>query len=144
MCTDSLGSTCKYLLSCSQRRPCLVKHMCTDSLGSTCKYLLSCNQRRPCLVKDMCADSLGSTRKYLSSCNQRRPCLVKDMCADSPVYMHVRIQRGDRGSGPPTPLKNHKNIGFHINTCPDPLKKHKATKPAFNVGPTSARQRNTI
>ena len=27
---------------------------------------------------------------------------------------------------------------------PDPLKNHKATKLAFNVGPTSARQRNVI
>ena len=51
---------------------------------------------------------------------------------------HGRIQRGDRGSGPP--LKNHKNIGFLSNTGPGPL----ATKPAFNVGPTSARQRNAI
>ena len=58
---------------------------------------------------------------------------------------HVRIQRGDRGSGPPHPLKNHKNIGFHINNGPDPLKKHKATKPAFNLGPSSsARQRDAI
>ena len=48
------------------------------------------------------------------------------------------------GQGVRTPLKNHKNIGFNINTGPDPLKKHKATKPAFNVGPSSARQRNAI
>ena len=34
--------------------------------------------------------------------------------------MHVRIQRGDRGSGPP--LENHKNIGFLSNTGSDPLK----------------------
>ena len=26
------------------------------------------------------------------------------------------------GSGPPTPTKNHKNIGFLSNTGPDPLK----------------------
>ena len=31
-------------------------------------------------------------------------------------------------------LKNYKNIGFLSNTGPDPLKNHKATKPAFNVG----------
>ena len=43
-----------------------------------------------------------------------------------------------------TTLKNHKNIGFLSNTGPDPLKNHKATKPAFNVGPPSARQRNAI
>ena len=28
------------------------------------------------------------------------------------------------------------------NTGPDPLKNHKATKPAFNVGQSSAHQRN--
>ena len=48
---------------------------------------------------------------------------------------------GDRGSG--SPLKNHtnkKNIGFLNNIGSDPLKIHKATKPAFNVVPSSARQ----
>ena len=48
------------------------------------------------------------------------------------------IQRGDRGSR--SPLKNHKNIGFFSNAGPDPLKNHKATKPTFNVGPSSALQ----
>ena len=45
--------------------------------------------------------------------------------------------RGSRGQGvrPPPPWKI---------TDPDPLKNHKATKPAFNVGPSSARQRNAI
>ena len=33
---------------------------------------------------------------------------------------HGRIQRGDRGSGPP--MKNHKNIGFPSILDPDPLK----------------------
>ena len=44
-------------------------------------------------------------------------------------------------------LKNHKNIGFLSNTGPDPMKNHKATnmtKPAFNIGPSSARLRNAI
>ena len=54
------------------------------------------------------------------------------------VILHVRIQTGGQGSGPP--LKNHKNIGFLSNTGPDPLKNHKTTKPAFNVWPSSARQ----
>ena len=31
-------------------------------------------------------------------------------------------------------------VGFLSNTGPDPLKDHNATKPAFNVGPSSARQ----
>ena len=51
---------------------------------------------------------------------------------------HAQIQRGEgggsRGSRPPPPLKNYKNIGFLSNTGPDPLNNHKATKPAFNVG----------
>ena len=54
---------------------------------------------------------------------------------------HGRIQRRgqpDRGSNHP-PLKNHPNMGFLSNTGPDPLKIHIATKPAFNVGPSSAR-----
>ena len=50
---------------------------------------------------------------------------------------------GNRGPDPP-PLKNHKNIGFLSNTGPDPLKNYEATVPAFNVGPSSARQRNAI
>ena len=59
---------------------------------------------------------------------------------------HVRIQRGGTGGpdAPPPPLKNHKNIGFLSNTGPDPLKNRKATKPAFKVGTSSARQRNAI
>ena len=39
-------------------------------------------------------------------------------------------------SGGQDPPENHKNIGFFSNTGPDPLRK--ATKPAFNVGPSSA------
>ena len=50
------------------------------------------------------------------------------------------------GQGVLTPMKNHKNMGFLSNTGPDLQKKikKKATKPAFNVGPLSARQQNTI
>ena len=57
---------------------------------------------------------------------------------------HVRIQRGGGGSGGPDPLINHKNIGFLSNSGPDPLKNYEATEPAFNVRPSSARQRNAI
>ena len=49
---------------------------------------------------------------------------------------------GDRGFGPRSPMKNHKNIGFLCNIRPDTLKNHKATKPAYNVGPSSAHQQN--
>ena len=55
------------------------------------------------------------------------------------VRSHARIQRGDSSH-----LKNHKNIEFLSNTGPDPLKFSKTTKPAFNVGSSSARQRNAI
>ena len=41
-------------------------------------------------------------------------------------------------------LKNDKNIVFLSNTGSNPLTKHKATKPAFTAGPSSARQRNAI
>ena len=51
----------------------------------------------------------------------------------------------DRGQGLQTPsLDNHKVIGFLSNTGPDRLENHKASKPAFNVRPPSARQRNAI
>ena len=52
------------------------------------------------------------------------------------IEYHGQIQGG--GGGIRTPLKNHKNIGFLSNTGSDPLKNHKATKPAFKVGPPSA------
>ena len=55
---------------------------------------------------------------------------------------------GSRGGGggqeDQTPLKLKNKIEFLSNTCPDPLKNHKTTKPAFNVGSSSARQRNAI
>ena len=42
--------------------------------------------------------------------------------------------------GPPTPsLENYKNIGFLSNTGWGPLNNHKATKPAFHVGPSLVR-----
>ena len=48
------------------------------------------------------------------------------------------------GPDPPPPLRNHKNIGFLSNTDPDLLENLIATKSAFNVGLSSARQRSTI
>ena len=58
---------------------------------------------------------------------------------------HVRIQRGAGGPDlPPAPLKHHKSIGSLSNFGPDHLKMYDATEPAFNVGPPSARQRNTV
>ena len=51
---------------------------------------------------------------------------------------------GGGGQGVRTPPEKSQKIGFLSNTGPDPLKNHKATKPAFTVGPSSARQRNAI
>ena len=51
---------------------------------------------------------------------------------------------GTGGLDPPPPLRNKKSIGSLSNTGQDPLKNHKATEPAFNVGPSSARQRKAI
>ena len=53
------------------------------------------------------------------------------------MQLIAQIQRG--AGGPAPPLKNHKFIGFLSNTGPEPQKKHKATKPTFNIGPSSAR-----
>ena len=53
--------------------------------------------------------------------------------------MHGSRGQGGQGVGPP--LKNYKNKEFLSNTGPDSQENHKATKPAFNVGPSSARQR---
>ena len=41
------------------------------------------------------------------------------------------------GQGVWTPLKDHKDIGFHGNSGSDSLEILTATKPAFNVGPLS-------
>ena len=61
--------------------------------------------------------------------------IVMPSCADS---------EGGQGVRTPPPGKLQKNIAFLSNTGPDPLYNHKATNPAFNVGPLSARQRNAI
>ena len=51
----------------------------------------------------------------------------------------MRESRG--GTGVRTPLKK---IRFLSKTGPNLLSNHKATKPAFNVGPSSACQQNAI
>ena len=52
--------------------------------------------------------------------------------------------RGGTGDPDPPPPEKSQNIEFLINSGPDPLENHNATKPAFNYGPLSARQRNAI
>ena len=59
-------------------------------------------------------------------------------------FQRVWVGGGGRGSGHPPSLKKHKHIGLQSNTVPDPLKNHKATKPAVNVWTSSSRQRNAI
>ena len=54
-----------------------------------------------------------------------------------------RFRVGTRGPDP-SPLENHKAIGFLSNINPETVENHKATMPAFNVGPSSARQQNAI
>ena len=56
------------------------------------------------------------------------------------LVLHARIKRW----GSPHPLKNDNSIRFLSNDGPDPLKIHKAIKPAFKVGPSLAHQRNAI
>ena len=46
-----------------------------------------------------------------------------------------RSRGGGGGRGPDPTEKNHKNTGLLSITGPDPMENHKATKPAFNVGP---------
>ena len=48
------------------------------------------------------------------------------------------------GTGGPDPPENHQNMGVFNNVCPDLLNNYKDTKPAFNVGTSSAHQRNAI
>ena len=57
-------------------------------------------------------------------------------------FLQMGGSRGEQGVK--IPLKNHKNIGFLSIIGLDPLKNHKATKPAFKFGPLSARQRIAI
>ena len=45
------------------------------------------------------------------------------------------VQRGTGGPDHSPSRKNHKNLGFLSNADPDPLKNHKATKPAFDFEP---------
>ena len=43
-------------------------------------------------------------------------------------------EKGEAEAGDPTlTLKIHKAIGFLSNTGPDPMKNHKAIKPAFGI-----------
>ena len=58
----------------------------------------------------------------------------------SKVILSISCADPEGGHGAQTPMKNHKNIGSLSKTDPDPMNNHKA----FNVEPSSARQRNAI
>ena len=68
--------------------------------------------------------------KYMHQDLLCQPC---DMFVYITYYDKHSRTRGGQEVLTPT-LNNHKNIGFLSNTGPDPLKNHKATKPAFTVG----------
>ena len=59
--------------------------------------------------------------------------LPKLYCNKENMHSHSRIQRGRGQRGRDPPPEKSQNIGFFSNTGLDPLKNHKATKPAFNV-----------
>ena len=56
------------------------------------------------------------------------------------LIIEIKSAGPEVGSGDRTPLKSQ-IIGFLSNNGPDSPKNHKAVKPAFNVGPSLARQR---
>ena len=58
--------------------------------------------------------------------------------------MYVSCADTEGGQGVRTPPEKTLNFGVLSDTGPVPLKNHKATMTAFNVGPSSARQPNAI
>ena len=74
---------------------------------------------------------LFSSAYFLDQCSRR---FWQSTFSTDPWLSWADPEGGTGGPDPP-PLKNHKNLGFLSNTGSDLLKNHKATKPAFNVGP---------
>ena len=69
-----------------------------------------------------------SLKRYSNKINETRCNSLLPMCNEcckkvlSSTQDMCGSRGGNRGSGPPPTLKNHKNIGFSRNTGPDPLK----------------------
>ena len=95
---------------------------------------------------NVCFQCLGNRPKYGEYLNdfQCRQTIItlllmKVLCTlhkdEGSFGNNIRGSRGETGGpDPPPPLENHQNIEFLSNTGQDPLKKHKAAKPAFNDG----------
>ena len=107
-------------------RMCMYQSLSLSLSIYICKNVLDPDQTRMEFRKE-CFVNL----KYCASDRKYAKCRTKADAHDKmgfqyisiSVYIvrsHARIQRGDRGSGPPPPLKNHKNIEFLSNTGPDP------------------------
>ena len=71
--------------------------------------------------------------KIMSSCILSRPRILH-ACADPE----------EGGTRTPPPPEKSKTIGCLSDSSPDLLRNYEATEPAFNVVPSSARQRNAI
>ena len=86
-----------------------------------------------------CSRTDGQTNTVIivhtcGSCNHLSADSRETACADP-----------ERETGDPDPLtKSQRMKRILSNTGPDPLKNHKAIKPTFNVGQSSACQRNAI
>ena len=82
-----------------------------------------------CLLH-MCKVSMDRCLKFGLSL-LLHPCFIypsRDMCGS----------RGGGGGGGQDPPRKSQSYGLLSNTGLDPLENHKATKPAVNVGPSSA------
>ena len=129
--------------------------MCSQSLA-----LLTIREYQLCVVS--CKVYQARFPQCLRNCLEEvsKPCLYcnnpeasstsvgplpGNSCAD-PEYVCVCVWGGGGGRvpvplpHPPSPPERSQNKGFLSNTGPDPPKNHKATKPAFNVGPSSTCQ----
>ena len=67
---------------------------------------------------------------------------IEDLTQILPCYSWADQEGEDRGSGPPPEKPQSYRVSKQY--LPESPKNRKVTKPAFNVGPSSARQRNAI
>ena len=70
--------------------------------------------------------------------------MTKPLLDEDKLEGNIGMHRSRRGTRLDPLVKHHKNIGFLRKYWTRFHKNHKATKPEFNVGPISARQRNAI